>query len=106
MVLETKLEYGDKIYFIHGNPKKDFVIYSATIHHVTIFENKTILYNFVDAKIELDKSNKSKNICRLYGYFYERDLDSGNCIKNQLGLSALPVFSSKKICKEYLRRFI
>lgn len=104
MVIETKLEYGDKIYFIHGNPKKSYAVYSATIHHVTIFETGVILYHFIDAKVEVDKDNITSDKCKLYGYFYEKDLDSGNSLRNELGLSALPVFSSKKLCKEYLKR--
>lgn len=105
MLVETKCDVGDKIYFVFGNPKKNIIVFSATITKISIFTGNNIMYSFGDAKVEVDKEGLMKNKDYIkFGFFYEKDLDKGNSLSNSLGLSNWPVFTTKEKCKEYLRR--
>ncbi len=102
MKIETKLDIGDKIYFVYGDPKKHIVVFSGIINKINIFED-SIMYNFNQVKMELDKDKIFGSNAKLYefGFFYEKYLNSEKAPR--FGFS-YPVFSSKQKCIEYLRR--
>ena len=105
MLVETKCDIGDKIYFVFGNPKKNIIVFSATITKISIFTGNNIMYTFGDARLEVDKKDLMKDRDWVkFGFFYEKDLDKGSSLLNATGMSNWPVFTTKKKCIEYLRR--
>lgn len=101
MKVETKLDIGNKIYFVYGNPKEHIVVFSGIINKINIFKDN-IMYNFNYAKLELDKDKIFGSNARFndFGFFYEKYLNSETA--SRFGFS-YPVFSSKQKCIEYLR---
>lgn len=104
-----KLELGQKIYYVWGNPKKDIVVFSAMVSRASLFYQKdgshTVMYNYINSKLvvnkgqEIDESNMQK-----YGFCYEHELDTGKSLRAGGGLSDWPVFTSKDKCIEWLRK--
>lgn len=102
--IETKLDIGDKIFFIFGNPKKNIIVVSAKITRISIYTDHHIMYGFADAKVEVDKENVMKADYAKFGFCFEKDLDPKNSLLLQQGLSAYPTFTSKQKCIDYLRK--
>lgn len=103
-VYQVKLKIGDKIYFVFGNPKHQ-IIYSAFISRIVISKNKSMMYNFEDAKlvhtnklaVAIDNPIISKKNGIDFGFFYDNNLDS------KIPNGNIRIFSSKDKCINYLK---
>lgn len=114
MLVVTKLNLGDKVYFIFGNPAQQLMILSATISQIKVFEKNKKLeieYGYTKIRVEINKS-VSKFPADLFtriGYVSEKMIDDVNFEMNSLhgfSFSDWPTFTTKKLCKEYIRKKI
>lgn len=117
MQFNTKLNIGDKVYIVFGDPLHTIVIISATIYKMVVEKNKSsneaeIGYYFSSIQIEVDKSKdkKAENNSGFHsdrvGFVYEKYIDKNECPLCCIGFTNAPTFTTKRKCKKYIKQVL
>lgn len=102
-LVELKLNINQKIYVVFGEPAEQTIL-SAKVHSISI-DRGGITYAYDNIKLIKSKKKLKEEI--FVGTVEEQYVDIGNAEKplNCFASHNWPVFTSKELCINYLRRF-
>lgn len=98
-----KYNIDDTLYIVYECSKNNIIILRAKIICIKIYKDK-ISYSYNNVKVEHDKFGymKGRNF-PLFGTINESQINASDDLLKQLDVT-YPVFTTKKQCKEYLKR--